>query len=109
MSGVTSTPRTPGEQAQGEPSSKRERGETFSYIHKGRNNNEETTTHEASSTSPFSKYTEKLQNIPLKMENPATKGFGDTLLFNIDCLSYDEVIIVLHNVHALALQRKAET
>jgi len=109
MSSVTSTPRTPGEQAQGEPSSKRERGETFSYIHKGRKNNEETTAHEASATSPFSKYDEKLQNIPLRMENPSTKGFGDTLLVNIDCLSYDEFITVLHNVHAWALQRKAET
>ena len=37
------------------------------------------------------------------------KGFGNTLLVNIDCLSNDEVICVFHNLHAWALQKKAET
>ena len=110
MSGVTShTTRTPGEPTQGEQSYKRERGDTFSFTHKGRKGEHDTTAHEASADSPFSRYTEQLHSVPAKFENPSAKGFGNTLLVNSDCMESEKVIIVLHNVHAWALQRKSET
>jgi len=109
MSGVTATPRTPGEPTQGESSFKRDRHEPYLFSHKGRKDQEDTTAHEASASSPFGRYSERLQSTSTKLDNPSGKGYGNTLLVNIDCLSYEEVINVLHNIHAWALQRKAET
>ena len=104
MSGVTShTTRTPGEPTQGDTSSKRDRGDTFTFSHKGKKGDWDTFAHEASADSPFSRYRDNLESVPAKFENPSTKGFGNTLLVNIDCMETEEVITVLHNVHAWAL------
>lgn len=102
MSDVTSP--TPGD-----TSSKRDRGDTFTFSHKGKKGNTDTFAHEASADSPFSRYKDNLESTTAKFENPSTKGFGNTLLVNIDGMGSEEVITVLHNVHAWALQRNAET
>jgi len=93
----------------GESSFKRDRHEPYFFSHKGRKDQEDTSAHEASTSSPFGKYSERLQTTPTNLDNPSGKGYGNTLLVNIDCLSNEEVINVLHNIHAWALQRKAET
>ena len=102
MSGVT------GEQTQGESNSKRDRSDSFFHSNKGKRGASDTNAHEASASSPFSRYTENLQSVPIRLDNPASRGYGNSLLVNIDCLDYNEVIAVLHNVHAWALQRKDE-
>lgn len=104
MSGVTSTQGTTGE-----PSSKRDRSDSFSYSNKGKQGAGDTSAHAASTSSPFNIYTENLQSTPIGLDNPASRGYGNSLLVNIDCLDYNEVIVVLHNVRAWALQRKSET
>jgi len=103
MSGLTS------EQTQGESSSKRDRSDSFFYSNKGKRGVVDTSAHEALASSPFNRYTENLQSASVRLDNPASRGYGNSLLVNIDCLDYNEVIVVLHNVHAWALQRKAET
>jgi len=60
MSGVTTTPETPGEPTQGESSFKRDRHEPYFFSHKGRKDQEDTTAHEASASSPFGRYSERL-------------------------------------------------
>ena len=101
MSGVTAN--------QGESSFKRDRHEPYFFSHKGRKDQEDTTAHKASASSPFGRYSERLQTTSTNLDNPSGKGYGNTLLVNIDCLSNEEVINVLHNIHAWELQRKAET
>ena len=109
MSGVTSnTNRTPIEPTQGDTSSKSDKGDTFTFPHKGKKGDWDTFAHDASADSPFSRFKDNLESVPAKFENPSAKGFGNTLV-NIDCMKGEDVITVLHNVHAWALQRKAET
>lgn len=93
----------------GDTGSKRDRGDTFAFSHKGKKGDTDTFAHEASADSSFSRYRDNMESVTTKFENPSAKGFGNILLVNIDCMEGPEVITILHNVHAWALQCKAET
>ena len=51
-----------------------------------------------------------LGEIDVKMENPdLSKGYGNTLLVNFDCMDQDEILQAFQKLNAWALQKRVET